>query len=256
MVRTRFSSKSLWGSLVALATEGLSLFRALSPTGIAVLWAASLLGIGSVGWSKGWLLQGARQCRDVLRSLDRLEWILTAGFSLILGALFVVAYLAPANTSDSLQYHMTRVVHWAQNQSIRHYATSFNPQIYNPIWAEEVILHFRQLWGNDRLANLVQWFSMAGSLIGVSFLARLLGANRKGQMAAAAFALSLPMGLLQATSTQNDYVVAFWLICLLSLTALSTVRPLTKLELLSTSLVLGLGLLTKGTFYPLSLIHI
>ncbi len=52
---------------------------------------------------------------------------------------------------------------------------------------------------------------MAGILVAVSALAKILGAGRKGQWAAAAFACSLPVAVLEATSTQTDLVAAFWL---------------------------------------------
>jgi hypothetical protein len=40
-----------------------------------------------------------------------------------------------------------------------------------------------------------------------------LGANQTGQLIAAVFVATIPMGILQASSTQNDYVLSFWLIC-------------------------------------------
>ena len=42
-------------------------------------------------------------------------------------------------------------------------------------------------------------------------LARFLGSDRCGQWVAVLLAATLPMGLLQATSTQTDYVMTFWL---------------------------------------------
>lgn len=51
---------------------------------------------------------------------------------------------------------MSRVAHWVQNQSLRHYATGYIPQLVHPIIAETAILNLRLLWGDDRLANLVQ----------------------------------------------------------------------------------------------------
>ena len=238
------------GAFVALSAELLSLFKGLTPAGLSAAWILALLVVGGTGWRKGWLSAGANA---LIRSLPSLGWFEIAafsGFALIAGLLFVVAILSPPNNTDSLLYHMSRVAHWAQNQSLRHYATGFYPQLVNPIFAETTILHLRLLWGDDRLANLVQWLSMVGSLIGVTLAAKLLGASRRGQLVAAAFALSIPMGLMQATSTQNDYVVAFWLISLLCFAALRVIRALTWDEELAFGLVLALGLLTKGTFYP------
>jgi len=84
-------------------------------------------------------------------------------------------------------------------------------------------------------------------------MAALLGASIPAQVLAAAFALSIPAGILEATSTQNDYVVAFWLVCLAYLTLRGKLRALSPLEELAWGLALGLALLTKGTSYPYAL---
>ncbi|MHC5831404.1 MAG: glycosyltransferase family 39 protein, partial [Nostoc sp.] len=101
-----------------------------------------------------------------------------------------------------------------QNHTVAHYPTSYTPQLYQNPWSEFVILHFQILSGGDYFANLVQWFSMIGCIIGVSLIARQLGADLRGQVFSAVVTATIPMGILQASSTQNDYVIAFWVVCL------------------------------------------
>lgn len=125
----------------------------------------------------------------------------------------LIAIVAPPNNWDSMTYHMPRVVHWIQHHSVAHYPTSYTPQLYQPPWAEFTIMHFQILSSSDRFANLVQWFSMVGSLIGVSLIARDLGADLRGQVLSIVVAATIPMGSLQASNTKNDYVVSFWLVC-------------------------------------------
>ena len=234
---------------LVLSTELLSLFGALNRAWTALLWLVGLAAFFAVAWRYRWLSVGLRAFMQSIRSLGRFEIVSTAAFALIVGLLFLVAILSPPNNTDSLLYHMSRVTHWAQNQSLRHYATGFSPQLVNPIFAETAILDLRMLWGDDHLANLVQWLSMIGSLIGVTLVARMIGAGRRGQWVAAAFAISIPMGLMQATSTQNDYVVTFWLISLVCFATLRSLRSPGRIEALSFGIALALGLLTKGTFY-------
>jgi 4-amino-4-deoxy-L-arabinose transferase-like glycosyltransferase len=90
--------------------------------------------------------------------------------------------------------------------------------------AEYVTLHRQLLSGGDRLANLPQWFASMGSLFVVSLIAARLGATARGQALAALFCATLPMGILQSTSTQNDFVVAYWLACLVALVTDATTR--------------------------------
>ena len=241
------------GAYMVVSAELLSLFGALNVTGLSLAWLAAIIAIGGWGWRESWLSKGRAVLARSFPSLGIFEIAALSGFGLIIGLLFLVAVLSPPNNTDSLLYHMSRVAHWAQNQSLGHYATGYQHQLTMPFFAELTILNASVLWGSDRLANLVQWLSLGGTLIGVTVTAKILRANRIGQLASAAFALSIPMGLLQATSTQNDYVVAFWLISLACYASLRAVRRLTLNEELAFGVALALGLLTKGTYYPYAL---
>jgi hypothetical protein len=242
------------GAYLLLSSEILSLFELLTGTWVALSWAIALLGTGWLGWRTGLIAAGLSRLRARRPRPGKLDLAAGAGLGLILGLLFLTAVIAPPNNNDSLQYHMSRVMHWSQGQSLKHYATSFEPQLINPIGAETAILNARLLVGSDRLAGLLQWGSYVLVLVGVSAMTALLGGGSRVQWAAAAFAASLPMSVLQATSTQNDLVAAGWLIALLYFVLLSVRRPLFRDELASLAIALGAGLLTKGTFYPYALL--
>jgi len=103
------------------------------------------------------------------------------------------------------------------------------------------------LWGSDRLANLVQWSAMIGSWLAVSRIAAQLGAGARGQRLAALFAATLPMGILQGSSAQNDWVAGFWLAAFASLCLDLARSGFSRAALLFAAGALGLGVLTKGT---------
>jgi 4-amino-4-deoxy-L-arabinose transferase-like glycosyltransferase len=239
----------VWGGLLVLISEGLSLVGGLSQAWVAFGWGVVL---GTLLWD-AWRRRTGRAVMQQLRSTSfRMGWpdgMLLAGVGIVSGLLFAVAWMSPASNVDSLLYHMSRVVHWAQNHSLAHYPTVYAHQLLKPIWAEMAILDLRLLWGNDRVAALVQWFSMVGSLVGASWIAAVLGARLRGQLLAALFALSIPMGILQSTSTQNDYVVAFWAVCLMALVVEGKRPPQAWVDKGLIALVTGLGVLTKGTFF-------
>ncbi len=184
------------------------------------------------------------------RSLNRFEVVLLSLMAIMSFLLFAVALATPTNNVDAMDYHMPRVMQWAQNRTLAHFPVMHPYQNLRPYWAEAVILHLRVLWGNDQPAGLVQWFIMIASLIATSGIAALLGGDRKAQWLTAVLAFSIPMGLLQSTTTQNDYVSAFWVVCLAYFVLLSRKRDLSRLELLGFGLSVGLGMLTKGTFFP------
>jgi hypothetical protein len=241
------------GVFIALQSEVLSLFHWLSQPYVAGLWLLALLFSGWFGWRKGFFTRGWNRLTMSVQSLDRFAVLTLVAFSLIFLLLLVIVIIAPANNMDSLLYHMSRVMHWAQNRSLAHYPVGFELQLTNPILAELSILQLRLLWGNDQLASLPQWLSLIVCAIGISLGTKLLGAGRKGQLAAAAFAISIPIGLMEATSTQNDYVAALWLVIMAVFVLSACQEEPGWAEILSIAAALGLGLLTKGTFYPYAL---
>ena len=241
----------IWGTLVALSTELLGLFHAIQRQTIGSFWLIAL------GFSL-YVIYRQRRNLSFKVGMPRVEgalaWSMLAVVAFYLAITFFVAIVAPPNTNDSMQYHMSRVMHWIVNRSVDFFPTPSDRQLWMPPFAEYAILHFQILAGNDLFANLVQWLAMAGSVIGVSLIAFRLGARQKGQIFAALFAATLPMGVLQATSTQTDYAAAFWGVCF-AFFAISESnhfieespgRFSSNSSLLA--LAFGLGILTKGTF--------
>jgi hypothetical protein len=237
----------VWGISLTAMTELLSLFRLIEFWSIFALWTLScsvaLIYLMRAGYKPGW-----SGIRASLTSLSRSEPVLLTGMALIITGVGITACISPPNNWDSMTYHMSRVVHWIQNGSIEHYPTSITRQLYLNPWAEFAILHFQILSGSDRFANLIQWFSMLGSTLGVSLLARQLGAGPHAQIFSALVCVTIPMGILQGSSTQNDYVVSFWLVCFtyFSILLRENGKPLYALAVGAS---LGLAILTKGTAY-------
>jgi len=240
----------LLGVVVTVTLELLSLVRGIRQLPLALVWAGWLAVPMILGVRERTLALGWRRAIDDLRRLRRGESLVVALLALLVGLMLVVAWLAPPNNNDSMIYHMSRVVHWAENGSLSHYSTSQDGQISKPLWSETAILTLRVLFGSDRPANLVQWSAMVLSLVGVSAVAQLLGASRLGQIVASAFAASIPLGVLHSTNTKNDYAVALWMVCLVYLVLTGKRRRLSVWETGLVGAGVGLGLLTKGTTFP------
>ncbi|MGA9531681.1 MAG: glycosyltransferase family 39 protein [Anaerolineales bacterium] len=203
----------LWGAIVVVLTEGLSLFQQLSRASLALAWCVLLLGMTA------WLIVRRADVRRAFHDLEfsrlqRGDRLLVVSVGIAIGLILVVAWLAPPNTWDALSTHMTRVAHWASQRSIRHFATGIELQNYYPPFPAMSILQTYILLPGDGLANLSQWFSMVLSIVGVSLLASQLGATRSGQVFAVVFAASLPAGISQASGTMTDYVASLWTIAM------------------------------------------
>ncbi len=237
------------GAWTAVTSEVLSSFRALERGWIAALWLPPAAALAF------FLARQARAVRCSPRRTPRIDTLALLCLSFVavdVVILLVIALVAPPNTNDALQYHLSRVAHWAQQRSLSFYPTPIERQLWMPPFAEVAILHLYLLAGGDRLANLVQWSSMVLGLVTISGIAWRLGANAAGQAFAILFAATLPMGILQATSAQNDYVTGFWALCLASLAVKSHQVGLKTHEWALVGLATGLGMLTKATFYALA----
>lgn len=118
--------------------------------------------------------------------------------------LFLLLIVSPPNNWDSMTYHMSRVAHWIQNHSVAHYPTYNLPQLFHPPFNSFTIMHLQILSGRDTFANLVQWWAMIGSIIGTSLIAKQLGAKERGQILAAVFCATLPLGILKEKKETID----------------------------------------------------
>ena len=244
-----------WGAFVTGITEGLSAFECFTTLAVGLSW--TLVGALVAGYllfyAKGRSPLRPMALSDSWSFLRSADGMLISALVVIVCVTGLIAVIAPPTNHDSMSYHMARVRHWIQQQSVAHYPTHITMQLFSNPWAEFTIAHLFVLTGTDRLANGVQWFSMVGSLIAVSLIASRLGADKQGEVLAAVTAGTIPMGILQASSTQNDYATAFWLLCfcyvLLRIRDASAIARPPWAWIICLGLSLGLAILTKGTAY-------
>jgi hypothetical protein len=254
----------IWGCYAIVTLEILSLFSWISTLSLSLVWLLPSIGFGIL------IYQIHRRSNGIHLPAFSLpgSWInrcLLFSIGLVLLVTLIIACIAPPQTVDSYIYHMSRVAHWAQNHSIGPYVTGIRFQNTMSQASEFIILHFYVLAGSDRWVNLVQWFAMLGSLLGVSLVVSHLDTQRTGRLFAIAFAASLPMGIVQASSTMTDYTVTFWIICVVveGLDLLQEPAHWSNALFLGSSV--GLAIATKPTsfafilpfaiFIPIKLLH-
>ena len=254
------SAAILWGVLLTAFTEFLSIFRLLNFTSVLGLWILTSILLVFIYIARK---DKKKQIKNINENyLNNNDFkpriflaILLGGVAFIVATVGLIALIAPPNTGDAMAYHMSRIVHWIQNQSVLHYPSHVRRQLYQNPWSEFAIMHFQILSGGDRFANLVQWFSMIGSILGVSLIAKELGADFRGQIYSCVICATIPMGILQASGVKNGCVVSLWLVCFVYYLLLLVNRKANWnfSNLLNTGASLGLALLTKGTAYVYAL---
>ncbi|MBE9137189.1 glycosyltransferase family 39 protein [Nodosilinea sp. LEGE 07088] len=253
-------SSVIVGTSLTLITELLSLGSLLTFGWLLGWWISISVALGGIYlystkknsyrvWTRRWLCRINITNKESRNLLEHRLKIQLLGIIFIVGAVGLIALMAPPNVNDALGYHMPRVMHWIQNRNVAHFPTNYTAQLFLSPWANYVILHLQILNGGDYYANFVQWFCMIGSILGVSLIAQQLGGNIYGQVFASVFCSTLPMGVVQGSSSQNDYVAAFWLVCLAYYGLKAVKTPPEKANFLLVGLSLGLAILSKGTAY-------
>ncbi|RKI78200.1 hypothetical protein D7V83_17355 [bacterium 0.1xD8-71] len=136
------------------------------------------------------------------------------GILLAIGAAVVcLAILTTPNNWDSMTYHLPRIVYWAQNRSVEHYATNSIRQISSPVLAEFINLHVYILCrGRDLFFNLLQAASYLTCAVMVGAIAGRLGCDRKFRFLAMLLYMSMPIAYAEALTTQVDNFATVWLL--------------------------------------------
>lgn len=248
-------SLTLMGALVVVITETLSLLGRFTAAGIAsaylIALVAALARLGYVRVVRGRSPAGmggprATEAPNPATGMDTGALLLLFGAGVVIAMVGMVALLSPPNVWDVMSAHMPRVFFWLQNRSVQFYPTSEVQQLFMPPFSEFMVSHLHALSGGDRFDNLVQWGAMAGSAVGVSLIARRLGADTRGQAFAALLSATIPQGIMSASNPKNDFVLAFWLVAMVHY-SLEYGAQAERRSAMGVGASFGLACLTKGT---------
>ncbi|MGB9456539.1 MAG: hypothetical protein WCB12_10870 [Bryobacteraceae bacterium] len=247
--RDRFLRAAVaFGLMVVLATELLSVFGLLRRGPMIAAWSAALL----AALARGWRSRRPAPWRGMKPPADAVVLLAVAGCMAIVIATGVTAAFSPPNSTDAMAYHLPRVVYWAEQGSLRFFPTPYLTQIMLQPMAEYWMLDGYLLSGGDWFVNFSQWFAALACMVGVSAVARLLGARARGQAIAAVFSATLPAGILAASGAKNDYVMAMWAVAAIyfALRWVEKLAPqLFHINALFLGVAVGLALFTKATAY-------
>lgn len=204
---------------IAVSVEGLSAAGLMSPIGFWVLLAS----VGFFAWRKpryaftglsrfwvtirAWLWQlpdiNSWASRQVIR-------LLLVAYFIIVGVVVFLSFWGPPNNADSMVYHLPRVMHWMQNDSVDFYPAATLRQLTTPWLGNYFVLVLLELGGSDYLANLAQLAAYFG-VVGLTVIAtRLVTNSEVATTLTLILAGTTPMALAQATTTQVDLISTLW----------------------------------------------
>jgi hypothetical protein len=234
-------------AFIAVSTEILSEFHLIDFPHLLGVWGLLCLScVLAVAIMKRWrdIFSSLETCRGI----SALSILLLGAIAFILATTFATASLYPPNTWDSMTYHMARVANWINDNSVSFYPTAISRQNCQMPLAEFAILHLQLLSGSDQFANLVQWMCFFVTIALGALIAAELALNKGEQLISSVIIATIPMAILQSTSTQNDLVASSFILSF-ALFMLRLRKDFTMENIVFASLSLGLALLTKGTAF-------
>lgn len=247
--RAALTAAVLCGTCVVIFTEALSLPRLLTRGPLALCWLALCLAAFLYQKTlKGRSAESSLAPNGSAHPFDGTTRILLVSTTIIVLLVAITALVSAPNVWDAMEYHLPRATMWMSNHSVRFYATPDYAQLIFGPWAEFAMMHTELLWGSDRFVNLVEFLSFLFSAMGVSLIAKLLGAGTRGQVLAAIACFTIPQGILEASGPMNAYVVSFWIMATLLFLMLWNEDP-SWLNTICVGLSAGLAVFTKGSAY-------
>ncbi|WP_339889641.1 glycosyltransferase family 39 protein [uncultured Flavobacterium sp.] len=241
-------STLLFSTVIVLLVEVLSLFNSLNFISIFSFWLLFFIILSYLLIKKKVFLTIKGKILNLNKKISIIDKVLIA--IIITGVLAILfqGIIYPTNNWDSLTYHMSRIMYWLSNESVGHFQTHILRHLYQPPFAEYFILNINVLNGNDYLSNSVELFFLVNILVVIYEILTKLKINLTNKLISILFALTIPSVLLQASTTKNDIVVAFFILTSL-LYCYNCYRNITLKNFLILGLSIGIAILSKGTSY-------
>jgi hypothetical protein len=127
---------------------------------------------------------------------------------MVLLALLVVPY-----NWDSMTYHLTRIVCWANNRSIGHFASTITRCVGSPVLGEVMDLQIYLLSGrSDHLLNLTQCLSYLACGLLVLGITRKIGGTLRSCVLASVLFYTMPIAFAESLTTQVDEFASLFLL--------------------------------------------
>lgn len=200
-----FGVATLW-----VITEVLSLFSCITVAGLLVSWGA--IDAVVLFFTLRLLHRRSRLCLSVFKPDKQIALMSVPLVVLAVVSLLLAIISIPINY-DSMTYHLSRVAHWANNQSVAYYATHSLRQLTSPMLSEYVMLHYYVLLGkNDALVNLVQAISYCISACVIWDIAKKVGVNSLFRFVSSIVFMTTPIVFAESFTTQNDLFATMWLL--------------------------------------------
>lgn len=181
-------------------------------------------------------------------NLNGFEKLSLIGLCSILLINFYLGIVAPPNNYDSHTYHLSRIIIWIENKNVNHFPTILFQQLNHNVLGEYLISQTFLLFKTDRIAFLIQFCAQISTIFSATLLAKNLNKDRSFQLTISLLIVGIPIGIYESTSTQIDYIAAFFVIFFINQIAEISIKNDNRFQsIIYASLALVLGAFTKYT---------
>lgn len=250
-LRDSFIKASItYGVLVVVLTEILSVNHTLETKSITIFWGAVLVinAIIALAINQKILMRSLYLKVKFWRPVNFDNLISAFAVLMVLSITLATALIAAPNNWDAMAYHLPRVMHWLQNQTVAHYPTNNLRQISLSPGAGYLVAQLQILAGSDRFANCIQWLAFLGSTLAISLVTEKLSGGT--EWLSMLLCISMPMAIMQSTTPQTDLLLTYWLLCLTYFIFKTNTYQVIDYFFISASL--GLSFLSKPTAFLFS----
>lgn len=261
--RSLISAAMLAFLFIAISTEVLGLFNLINRFAVTGAWIMFNAALAAI-WFK------LKSIHDITFGSVARRWLdgthhfykeigpWTTAMLVVLSSITgIVAIVAIPNNQDSLSYHLSRLGYWIQQGNVAHYASHIERSISFSPFSEYVHLHSFLLSGSERYFQLLQWGCLVGILALISMIIQLFSKSPVARRTVArrvaalriglCFAATLPIVVLESMTTQNDLVVAFFILAT-AFFVFDYIQTNLLASLYLIPLCCASGMMTKGTF--------
>jgi 4-amino-4-deoxy-L-arabinose transferase-like glycosyltransferase len=213
-VLANFLTKFLFLFLVGLQTLGIT--KNLSRFLIILLFTVSLsISIKTEKITFKKIFKKVTEFQKVLSKLwhshfiSKLQIIL---LSLVTTCTSVIAVFAPPNNWDSMTYHLPRMEHWFQNQSMWFYETNIDRQLWMQSFNSHLFLIPKAFKLPEFSYNFIQLIAF---VLILTLTSQILNSSNKPKEMILSIALilaTIPNLIVQAPTTQSDVLAGFALL--------------------------------------------
>jgi 4-amino-4-deoxy-L-arabinose transferase-like glycosyltransferase len=236
-----------FGLITLVITEFLSLINQLNLYGIIISWLSVFIVLFFLIFKTKSKISKFNFLK-LINTFSISEKIYLSIISILFILLFYQGIVYPPNNWDSLTYHMSRIMFWLGNENLNHFPTHILRHLYQPPFAEYLIMNVNVLQGNDYFSNSIQLLFLFFTLISLNEILNWFKIKRINRIITLLFCLTIPSVILQSTTAKNDIICAFFIINSI-LYFIKCFDKSNKINFAFLGISIGLGMLTKGTFY-------